>query len=120
MWLLIYQSQKSPNKTYVFSDTTPGHVWVPFSLTENATQYWFDCTSWLYWRKSKMITSQLLTWNKFSYLSMATAHNICEPISFPLGVHDKVTEYNVLVFWIRLLLITIGNERVAMSWIITL
>jgi energy-converting hydrogenase Eha subunit C len=53
------------------------------------------------------------------YLSIATAQRICEPISAAVGVHVKVTEYSVLVFWVRLLLITIGNDRVAISWIVT-
>ncbi len=32
------------------------------------------------------------------YLSIATAQRICEPTSLTVGVHVKVTEYNVLVF----------------------
>lgn len=55
----------------------------------------------------------------FFYLSNATAHKICEPTWLAVGVHVKVTEYNVVEFWVILLFVTIGNDRVAISWIVT-
>ena len=56
---------------------------------------------------------------RFSYLSIATAQKICEPTWLAVGVQVKVTKYNVLEFWVILLLITIGNDKVEISLIVT-
>ena len=113
----LYVLKRPPCNTHVVSTTLPGHTAVEFSLTANATQYWFDWTFWL--KRKKAVTDTLILSNEQFYLSTATAQRICEPTWSAVGVHVKETEYNVLVFWVTFVLKTIGNESVAISLIIT-
>jgi hypothetical protein len=50
-----------------------------------------------------------------TYLSTATAQRICDPTAEAVGVHVKLIDHNVVVFRTIGVLMTIGNERVAIS-----
>ena len=92
--------------------SSPGHNGTSSWATVKDRQYWFDCTFWL-----EQVTLQFF--NKFSNnctnLSIATAQRICDPTAEALGVHRRTLDHVVDVFWTSAVLVTTGNESVAMS-----
>jgi hypothetical protein len=102
-------------ETYVGIIVSPGHDEILPSATVNVIQYWFDWTL--------LLKYYIHTCLKFSHqcqtnMSIATAQRTCDPTCSIVGVHNNDTDHHDVVFWTIGLLITLGKESVAISWIV--